>query len=301
MKGVKITYSDGRIEKYRMLYDAARAFDLTSTSFRAMAAGVGRRQMSEYGISSIDIEEHRMIDKVLPRKRRRNIHFILTKDSGEKQEVIGIAEVKRITGWGKDRIQRLDGDPDFNDGWKVESVEHVQKIDQYPFVDPVDKATIDLIRRYASHWLTRIIFVPDRENVIAFITAHVASDVSCGLYKDAKCSFCKWLYGRVRRWGGGEVARAIKVNKAERKAGGDDDDNEEWIENFGGGEDADARDRLMYDEMPEDLREVAHLVDAGFINIEIQKATGLSDDDIIDRRRRLVEWLRARIAGEGDE
>lgn len=303
MKEVIIKYLDGRVEMYKMLYDAAWACDLPTSTFRAMAAGVGRQKMSDIGIAEINIDEHgHDKDRNKNRKRRRNIHFMITDEAtGDKHEAIGFKDVMRITGLTRDMVRRYEGDGEWHHGWKIDADAHVAKLDQYPFRDPVDAETIELIRRYARQWLTRIIFVPDIDNVIAFVVAHVASDVSCGLYAGAKCSFRKWLYGRVRRWGSGEVARAIKVNKAERKAGGDDDDNNEgWIESFGDA-DADARDRLMFDEMPEDLREVAHLIDAGLINVEIQKETGLSDDEIIDRRRRLAEWLRARIAGEDDE
>ena len=298
MKGVIIKYLDGRVEKYKMLYDAAWACDLPTSTFRAMAAGVGRKKMSDVGIAEINIDEHgHGKDRIKNRKRRRNIHFMITDEAtGDKHEAIGFKDVMRITGLTRDMVRRYEGDGEWHHGWKIDADAHVAKIDQYPFRDPVDAETIELIRRYARQWLTRIIFVPDIDNVIAFIVAHVASDVSCGLYAGAKCSFRRWLYGRVRRWGSGEVTRAIKVNKAEQKVGGDEEDD--GIDDRFGHDDGDARESLMYSEMPEDLREVARCIDAGMINAEIQQETGLSDAAIIDRRRRLAEWLRARVRGD---
>lgn len=302
MKGVIINYNDGRVERFKTIYDAAWALDLNNSSFNALRAGLGHRKMDDFGIASIEVLEHKQIKRGIHRGgKRRNVHFVLTNEQGDKVEAVGFVQVQKITGLSRDQVRRYESDGLFHFGWRIDSINTPRQADVYEFDAPVEKEVVDLIRRYARHWLTRIIYVPDAENVLAFIVAHVAADYSRGLHKEAKCSFKRWIYARIRRWGFQIVKDSIKVNSHELKDACQDYGDDYWIESFGDDADEyDARERLMFDEMPDDLKGVARGVQGGYLNADIAVIEGISDDEVSRRRQRLAAWLQARIRGEDD-
>ena len=303
MKGVIINFKDGRVERFSTIYDAAWSLDLNNSSFNALRAGLGRRRLEDFGIASIEVLEHKQIKRGLHRGcKRRNVHFVLTNEgTGETVQAIGFEQTQKITGFSRDQVRHYESDGLFHYGWRIDSIATPRQADVYAFEGPVEKEVVDLIRRYTRHWMTRIIYVPDSDNVLAFITAHVAADYSRGLHKEAKCSFKRWIYSRIRRWGFQIVKDSIKVNSHELKDACQENGEDYWIESFGDDADEyDARERLMFDEMPDDLKGVAKGVQGGYLNAEIAVMEGISDDEVSRRRQRLAAWLQARIKGEDE-
>lgn len=300
MRKVHITYEDGHTVTYKTIRDAAADIRCDPESVRRMVFGRNNRLKAILRITDIRLDENRH-QELRGRPNSNRVPVRCISESGEVIECETIQEARRRTG-PEHYIAPFIDDGDYHWGWKYESLD---KPSRFNFAGPVNDDDIARIYRYSRHYLARSgwwLTDEDREEIVQESAARVASDISCGKIDQGKFDNRDvWLYCEVRSRCYSEMDKYFTYYKHKVEEPADYDGDCEWIDAIGGGGDDDWRDaaeRLMYEEMPEDLREIAKLVDEGRKRLEITIMLGITDAERIELMRRLGEWLMRRHRDE---
>lgn len=302
MRKVHITYEDGSIKTYRTIREAAVDIRCDPESVRRMALGRNRRLKAILRVCDITLEENRHQERHnRPSSNRVPVRCI--SETGEIVECETIQEARRLTGPTHYIAPFLD-DGEYHWGWMYESMERPNK---YVFDAPVGEEDMARLYRYAKHYMSRMWWLrpEDRDEIIQESVARVASDISTGKLKQDTAKFkdrAVWLYLEVKSRCFSVMDRYATYYRKKVDEPADFSGDEAWVDVVAGGAgDAEWREyahRTMMEEMPEDLRPVATMLDEGRSRLEMRIALGIGSTALGELIRRLGSWLISRRLGE---
>lgn len=300
MKGVRITFNDGRQATYKSIDDAADALRCAKSSVTRMSVGRCKGVMRMLDIKQVELDGHKMHKWRGGRKvGGAPVRVRCIKDDGTIFEAASIREAQDHCIPGHHLPSYLD-DGDTHWGWRFESIEG--EAPRYVFGDDaeVTKEIYTAIRRitywYLSYW--RWIPTDDRNDLASEIIARVAADYSRGVWREKSQKVGQWIFMRVKNHGYLSVKKFKRWFLPLEHEPEEEEDDEAgwWLDRVAAAPaDHDAEDEAMLEEVPDELRDFAkHHID-GHTKLEIMAIMGLSAGQYASLKDRLGRWLTERL------
>lgn len=292
MRSVKVTYETGKVVEYSTIKEASEKLYCNRQLIISIASGESEHSRRKMMIASIEMSENRGIKRTYRTKDWRPTR--VTHRDGRVYEGRCIRDALRNAGLEGKNVSLSIGDGQWHLGgqWKFDFIE----APEFEFVRPVPPEIIELCHQKALFFAYKYARIPyeEKKDVVQYAVSKTASEWSAGRH-DGHVSLDDWIWGRVKHWCGRATAKYHKYASHIAEPSSDELDNATWYEGFFGKEDM--QDTLI-DEMPDDLKPLARLYDAGYRKSEICHRLKMKPRERDRLTERLVSWLKERIDGD---
>lgn len=299
MRRVKVTFQDGTVQQWDTILDAARALQIDKQTVSRMVIGLSPVARRLLHIRSIEIEPNRHPAILGERKRGRGCHMICTsQQTGRQVEVFSIREAQKTLPFPH-VLNYAINDGEYHFGWRFDLVD--DNASPYAYDEPVPDEIIELLYRYSKHIMRMYTDIPQDEwdDIRQHAVDRVSADWSRGVYKTKDCTMHRWMYRQLQHYCVDGLRKYFRYRDHYANPSDPDADKDEFIDaTYGGRTDREAEERMMYEEMPEHLREIARMIQDGRKRDEINHRLKLADRQRNALVEELTEWLQRRQRGE---